>query len=138
VDSSLTPVLNTFWNQKEHYRVHMNPTPVSVLNKVSPLHNPHPITEKSIILIAFHLHISLSSGHFLSGFPTRTMQAFPFSPKRTKCSVHLILLDLINLIVSGEKHTLQSPQAFCYFVPRTDARLHKHLTLARGVTRWSA
>jgi hypothetical protein len=60
---------------------------------------------------------------------------------RTKCSVHLILLDLIDLIISGEEYTLRDPPALLFHPPspaRTDARLHKYLTLARGVTPWSA
>jgi hypothetical protein len=41
---------------------------------------------------------------FLSGFPTDNLYTFLLSPIRTKCTAHLILLDLINLIILGKEY----------------------------------
>jgi hypothetical protein len=52
--------------------------------------------------------LGLSNSHFTSGFPTKTLHTFLFSPSCVTCPVHLILLDLIMLIIFGEKYKLWS------------------------------
>jgi hypothetical protein len=39
-----------------------------------------------------------------SKFPHRTPYEFPFTPTCARCPAHLIILDLITLIISGERY----------------------------------
>ena len=54
-----------------------------------------------ILILPSHLCRGLPSGLFLSGFPTKILYAFHFSPMRATCSTNLILIDLITLIILG-------------------------------------
>jgi hypothetical protein len=78
-----------------------------------PASGPYPDPEESrpyqSILCKFHFNITLPpvlglpSDSFLLGFNAKTLHAFLFSPMRVTWSSHLILLDLIILIIFGEK-----------------------------------
>jgi hypothetical protein len=55
---------------------------------------PHPTSWRSILILSYHLRLSLPSGLFTSGFPTKILYTSLLSPIRATCPVHLILLDL--------------------------------------------
>jgi hypothetical protein len=66
-------------------------------------------------ILAFGRHVTIFSSHvclglpsllFPTGFPTKSLHAFLFSPMRVTHPAHLIIIDLTIIIISGEKFKL--------------------------------
>jgi hypothetical protein len=57
-------------------------------------------------MLSIHLRLGLPIGLLPSFFHTNNLYTFLFSPIRTTCPAHLILLDFIILIILGEDYKL--------------------------------
>ena len=65
---------------------------------------PHiPTSWRPILISSSHLLQGLSSGHLISGFPTKTLYKPLLSTIRATCPAHLILLDFITRTILGEE-----------------------------------
>ena len=62
-----------------------------------PVHTLQPSALKFSFIRSSYLQLGLLSCLFSSCFPTKNTNAFLFSPVRTTCPAHSILLDLITL-----------------------------------------
>jgi len=65
---------------------------------------PHSTSWRSILILSTHLRLSLPSGLFHSGFPSKTLYTPLSSPIRATFPAHLILLDFITHTILGEEY----------------------------------
>ena len=74
---------------------------------------PNPL--KSIWILYSHRRLDLPPRSFPPHFPITVLHSFLFSPIHATCTANLILLDAINLIISGYQCTLWS-HSLCAFL----------------------
>ena len=76
------------------------------LSRARPIQSihPHPTSWISILILSTHLRVSLPSGIFPSGFPTKTLYTPLSSTICPTCPAHLILLDFITRTILGEEY----------------------------------
>jgi hypothetical protein len=101
-------------NPKIHYHNHRSLPPIPVLSQMNPVHSSHPIFLWYILILSSHQHLGLPSGLFHSGFPPKTLYGLIFSPLHVTCPVALVPLDLIILIILGDKYKLWSSSLCCF------------------------
>jgi len=91
----------------------------------------HPTSWRSTLILSSHLHPGLSSGLFLSGFPTKTLYTPLLSPIRATWPSHLFLLGLMIRIVFSEQYRPQS-SSLCNFLhsPVTSSLLCPNILLS--------
>jgi len=92
---------------------------------------PHPSFWRSILILSSHLCLGLSSGLFLSGFPTKTLYTSLLSPTCATCPAHLILLDFITRKILGEEYrSLSFPLCSFLHSPVTSSLLGPNISLS--------
>jgi hypothetical protein len=92
-----------------HYHVYNIPSLVPTLSHVNPLRRTDPISLRSILILSSHVRLGVPSGLFPSGFPTKILYAFRFSPIRATCPTDLTLLDLIVLFYLAKSTSYEAP-----------------------------
>jgi hypothetical protein len=83
----------------------------------------HPISQRSIPLLASYICLGLLSGLFPSGFLTKILYTFLISPMHTTCLAQLILLDLIIVTIFGKIYKLWSSSLCSFLQPPTTSSL---------------
>jgi len=108
--SASQEIPHILWNLKARFRIHKILPTVHILNRINPVHAPHPTYWRPIIILSSHLHLSLPRNLFPSSLATKILCALPLSPIRATCLAHLFLfwLDNSNNIwrrvqISGDK-----------------------------------
>ena len=81
------------WNPKVHYRCHKWPPSVPILSQLGPVHNPHPTSWRSTLILSSHLRLGLPSGFFPLRFPHQNTVYAPSLPILAICPAHIILFD---------------------------------------------
>jgi hypothetical protein len=69
---------------------------------------PYSISLKCVVILSIHLRHCLSTGLFLSGFPTNIVYAILVSSTGATCPTHLILPNSLILFILGEEYKLWS------------------------------
>jgi hypothetical protein len=92
--SASQEIPRALWNPKVHYRIYKCPPPVPILSQMNPVHAPsHSTSRRSISVLSSNLRLDLPSGHFPSGFPTKTPYKHPV------CMSQIILTNLKDCTV---------------------------------------
>ena len=97
MSSACHEIPRTLWNPKTHYRILKSPPPGPILSQIKPLHAPY----LNIILPS---KSGPSKWSFSLRFPHQNPVYTSSLPIRATCPTHLILLDTITRIISGEEY----------------------------------
>jgi hypothetical protein len=85
------------------------------LNRSSPY--LHSTSERSILILSFHLGSGHPSGFLPSGYPSKTLYAPLLFRMRATCPAYLSLLDLITRMISGEQYKHKAPHHAVFSTP---------------------
>jgi hypothetical protein len=88
-----------FYRNRSLHCVHNSPPFVRVLTRMNPLPAPHPVSWRSILVLASHLGLLFPSSLFTSCFPTKTPYIPVPSLMHTACSALLIPLHMITRLM---------------------------------------
>jgi hypothetical protein len=108
-------ISSILWNRNFHYRIYKCPLPVLVLSQIKPIYDSHTTSLRSILILSSHLRLGFPSSLFASGYPAKTLYIPFLSSICVTWAAHLILLDLITRIISGEEYRSLS-SSLCSFL----------------------
>ena len=86
---------------------------ISAADQYSP--HPYAVPSSSVLLLPFHLHLSLPSGVFRAEFSTKTLYVTLASPIPATFPAQLILLGLVTRMTFGEEYWLKKFVISSYF-----------------------
>ena len=75
------------WNPKVHYRLLQVLATCPILSQIHPVHVPHTVSWKHILIFSYHLRLGLPSGLYHSGFPPEYHICIPLIPS----TCHILL-----------------------------------------------
>ena len=96
---------------------------MELASRINPIHNLTSCRWRSTLILSFHLSLGLASGLFASGYPTKRLYVFHFSPIHVRRQAHFILLDLIVRIKFGEEFRSWSFPLCSYLLPSVTSYL---------------
>ena len=102
-------------NPKVHYRIHKCPPPVPVLSQINPVHASISHSQRSFLILSFHLHLGLPSSLFSVRFPHQNPVYTSPLPNTCYMPRNLSLLHFITRIVFGEQYRSLS-SSLCSFL----------------------
>ena len=104
------------WNPKVYYRINKCLPPVPIPSQHDPVHDPHPNSWRSILILSSYLRLGYQSGLFPSDFPTKPcIRLSSPLPIRATCLAHLIFLYLLTRTILGEEYKSFS-SSLCSFL----------------------
>jgi hypothetical protein len=112
--STTQEFLKILLHQKIQYRVHKSPLLVLILSQINPVHNT-PFCLSNIYLNIILLHSPRSACRSPTAWlPQQNPVCTPFLPLRAIFLAHLVLLDLMMLIIFGDKNSCGVPHCVIF------------------------
>ena len=93
----------------DNYGIHNSLLLATILSLINPIHPSQLYFLNIYFIIIFPPTPRSSKLSLFWGFPTKYLHAPPFSPIRTTCPTHLIILNLINPLTFGGQYRWWSP-----------------------------
>ena len=103
--SATQEIHRILWNPKVHYIIDNSLPSVPILSQIDPIHAPHPISLRSILILSYHLRLSLPSGLLSSGPPPKPCMHLSSAPYL----LHVLPISVF-LVWSPEKYSVRSAE----------------------------